>query len=56
LVTVSVLYAFNRALSRPKHKVVYPPGPPRDPFIGNLRHFPKDNWWPVFNEWQKEYG
>ncbi|PVF92648.1 cytochrome P450 [Serendipita vermifera] len=56
LVAVSVLYACNRVLSRPKHRVVYPPGPPKDPFIGNLRQFPKDNWWSVFNQWQKEYG
>ncbi|CAG8690475.1 9827_t:CDS:2, partial [Acaulospora colombiana] len=56
LVTFSVLYACNRALSRPKSRVVYPPGPPKDPLIGNLRQFPKDNWWPIFNEWQKEYG
>ncbi|PVF91243.1 cytochrome P450 [Serendipita vermifera] len=34
----------------------HPPGPPKDPFIGNLRQFPKDNWWFVFNKWQKEYG
>lgn len=56
LVAISVFYACNRALSGPRHKVVYPPGPPKDPFIGNLRQFPKDNWWSVFNKWQKEYG
>jgi hypothetical protein len=56
LVAVSVLYLCNKALSGPKRKVVYPPGPAKDPFIGNLRQFPKDNWWPVFNKWQKEYG
>jgi len=33
-----------------------PPGPPRDFLIGNLRQFPKDNFYGKFCEWQKEYG
>jgi hypothetical protein len=33
-----------------------PPGPARDPFIGNLRHIPLDNPQKVFAEWQKVYG
>ena len=33
-----------------------PPGPPRDPFIGNLRHIPQENQHKVFAEWQKIYG
>jgi hypothetical protein len=56
LVVVSVVYACNKALSRPRQKVGYPPGPPQDPFIGNLRQFPKHDWWSAFNKWQKEYG
>ncbi|PVF92647.1 cytochrome P450 [Serendipita vermifera] len=56
LLAASALYVCSRAFSGPKHKVVYPPGPPKDPLIGNLRQFPKDNWWSVFNQWQKEYG
>ncbi|CAG8691837.1 1627_t:CDS:2, partial [Acaulospora colombiana] len=55
-VAVSMLYACSKAFSGPKEKRVYPPGPPRDPLIGNLRQFPKDNWWHVFSAWQKEYG
>lgn len=56
LVAASVVYVCSKALPHPKQKGVYPPGPPKDPFIGNLRHFPKGNWWVAFNQWQKEYG
>jgi hypothetical protein len=33
-----------------------PPGPPRDPFIGNMRHIPLENQQQVFAEWRKIYG
>ena len=33
-----------------------PPGPPRDPFIGHLRHLPQDNQPEVFAEWGRIYG
>ena len=33
-----------------------PPGPPRDFLIGNLRQFPRDNFYGTFCEWQKDYG
>jgi hypothetical protein len=33
-----------------------PPSPPRDPFIGNLRHIPQENQKKVFEEWGKIYG
>ncbi|PVF92510.1 cytochrome P450 [Serendipita vermifera] len=56
VVAASMLYVCKRAFSGPKEKRVYPPGPPKDPLIGNLRQFPKDNWWQVFSGWQKEYG
>jgi hypothetical protein len=56
LVMVSVVYACNKALSGSSQKVAYPPGPAKDPFIGNLRQFPKHDWWSAFNKWRKEYG
>ncbi|KAJ6544393.1 cytochrome P450 [Mycena capillaripes] len=33
-----------------------PPGPPRDPIIGHLRHMPSTNRAAVFHEWSKTYG
>jgi hypothetical protein len=33
-----------------------PPGPPHDPFIGNLRHIPHENQQKVFAQWRKIYG
>jgi hypothetical protein len=33
-----------------------PPGPPRDPLIGHLRHIPQENQQEVFAEWQKICG
>jgi hypothetical protein len=56
LAAASVLYVCSKAFSGPNEKRIYPPGPPKDPLIGNLRQFPKDNWWYVFSGWQKEYG
>jgi hypothetical protein len=34
----------------------FPPGPPRDFLIGNLRQFPKHHFYEKFCEWQREYG
>ncbi|KAJ6533878.1 hypothetical protein DFH09DRAFT_846888, partial [Mycena vulgaris] len=33
-----------------------PPGPPRDPMIGNLRQMPSAKAPLVFHEWAKTYG
>ncbi|KAJ7071655.1 cytochrome P450, partial [Mycena amicta] len=33
-----------------------PPGPPREPFIGNLRRLPSHNAAEVFHSWAKTYG
>ncbi|PVF92921.1 cytochrome P450 [Serendipita vermifera] len=33
-----------------------PPGPKRDPFIGNFRNFPKVKWYETFTRWKREYG
>jgi hypothetical protein len=35
---------------------VYPPGPPQDLFIGNLRQFPKKKVWGTFCKWARQYG
>lgn len=34
----------------------YPPGPPQDPFIGNIRNAPKDKPCLTWEEWGKTYG
>ena len=34
----------------------YPPGPPRDPIIGNARQMTGDNMELKFTEWGKRYG
>jgi hypothetical protein len=33
-----------------------PPGPKREPFIGNLRNFPKQRWYETFTQWREEFG
>lgn len=40
----------------PPTGLVYPPGPPRDPILGNMRNFPRDNLAEACNELQKSYG
>lgn len=35
---------------------IYPPGPPKDPLIGNLRSLPMTEWYEKFCEWQGLYG
>lgn len=49
-------YALVKAAASSTKPVIYPPGPPQDPLIGNLRNFPVDKWWETFCEWQKLYG
>ncbi|PVF98200.1 cytochrome P450 [Serendipita vermifera] len=49
-------YALVKAVSAPKTQGASLPGPPQDPLIGNLRHFPADKWYETFSEWQKTYG
>lgn len=46
-------YIYTKAACRSEK---YPPGPPRDPFIGNLRQFPKSRMSDAFSRWAKEYG
>jgi hypothetical protein len=36
--------------------LVYPPGPPQDPLIGNLRQYPKKEVWGTFCKWARQYG
>ncbi|KAG8761722.1 hypothetical protein FRC14_000106 [Serendipita sp. 396] len=47
---------WTRSGSEKKDRRVYPPGPPQDPLIGNLRNFPKDKWGDTFCEWARLYG
>jgi hypothetical protein len=49
-------YLLLKTLFKSKNSVVYPPGPPQDPIIGNIRNFPAKKWYETFCEWQKLYG
>lgn len=51
-----VLYELIISRLRPSASVPLPPGPPREPIIGNLRNFPKANFTEMFTNWKKEYG
>lgn len=51
-VTVKTMFGVQR--SEKRHP--YPPGPPPDPVIGNVRQFPKDHYWDRFCQWAKKYG
>ena len=42
--------------TREKRRLPFPPGPPRDPIIGNLRSFPRMRWADTFSRLQKVYG
>jgi hypothetical protein len=52
----SIAYLLVKARSGPPKGLVYPPGPPQDPIIGNLRNFPKEDLFGTCNKWQKMYG
>jgi hypothetical protein len=39
-----------------RHRHPLPPGPPRDPLIGNLRQMPSARAPLVFHDWCKKYG
>lgn len=45
---------FYSLYTKPKHK--FPPGPPRDPIIGNVRNFPLTDWYPNFTKFHDKYG
>ncbi|KDQ58241.1 hypothetical protein JAAARDRAFT_57969 [Jaapia argillacea MUCL 33604] len=42
--------------SRRSGGLPFPPGPTPEPFIGNLRHIPKDKPWVTYVQWGKQYG
>lgn len=37
-------YTLVKAVIGANKSIVYPPGPLRDPILGNMRNFPKDKW------------
>jgi hypothetical protein len=53
LLISGLLYTLHRSR---QIKFRYPPGPPPDPFLGNVRQFPKTEWHNTFMIWQKQYG
>lgn len=44
---------FSKAAKKPPN---YPPGPPRDPILGNARQMTGDFIERTFTEWGKRYG
>ncbi|KAJ7061174.1 cytochrome P450 [Mycena amicta] len=53
LFALVVWLVLRRRHSQPK---ALPPGPPREPFIGNVRQLPSHNAAEVFHSWAKTYG
>ena len=41
---------------RRRARLLYPPGPPPWPIIGNLLDFPKDMHWTAYTDMSKKYG
>lgn len=54
IVATVVLVVFLRVVT--KKSPSYPPGPPRDPILGNARQMTVDNIELKFTEWGKRYG
>jgi len=52
VVVLLVIFLFNVTKKSPN----YPPGPPRDPIIGNARQMAGDYIELRFTEWGKRYG
>lgn len=46
----------QNAFSRSNAKHPYPPGPLREPLIGAMRSFPRDNFFQRFHERARKYG
>jgi len=53
LLVSGLLYTFHRYR---RSNARYPPGPPPDPILGNVRQFPKTAMHNTFTVWQKQYG
>ncbi|KAG8981357.1 hypothetical protein FRB93_008723 [Tulasnella sp. JGI-2019a] len=52
LLAVNRLYRYVAS----RASLPYPPGPPGDFIIGNLRHMPSKYSWLIFTEWARKYG
>ncbi|KDQ15267.1 hypothetical protein BOTBODRAFT_31924 [Botryobasidium botryosum FD-172 SS1] len=50
------LYRSARPSSSNSKRLPLPPGPPREPILGNARHVPSSAPWKVYTEWKKIYG
>jgi hypothetical protein len=48
--------SIQNILSEDRNANIYPPGPPRRPFIGALTSFPKHHAYKRFTEWAATYG
>ena len=53
LLVSGLLYTLHRSR---RSESRYPPGPPPDPILGNVRQFPRTEWHNTFTIWQKQYG
>jgi len=52
LLVSGLLYTLHRSRRTDSR---YPPGPPPDPILGNVRQFPRTEWHNTFTVWQKQY-
>ena len=46
-----VLYTRGHSVALP-----YPPGPPKDIFIGHARRIPSVRGWEIYGKWKEDYG
>jgi hypothetical protein len=49
-------FALVKILSKPKHSMPLPPGPPGGLILGNMSQYPASDPYTKFAEWARTYG